>query len=340
MAEAIEQITEDWTLSQLIHMPVEDNQSLVNYFFVNSKMICVYSDFTVQEIDLNLQEVTKTFNLQEIEGFEISEEVEEDKAIAFVLEKDVMLVSIACVTQVHIFEYSEDEEKLLNYIACVPKSNVSTLLFVDYHLLMVQDLKENDKILISCWDPDSESVQHSSEIERDTSGSKAILQSGSECIYFTQGLSLGKIGIPSMEIIFKVDSGHSEPIIDMEVTNMNQIITSSKDTDIRFFNIFNGQKAGQPLQDMECDHLSSQGIYLLTRIGNGEAMLVWKILPTGGVEECPVGEVDLNSGDSQNTIKFCMKSGVSMNQEGQEVDNLVMMNLLPSHVKFDKITRS
>lgn len=142
MAEAIEQISEDWTLATLINFSIEKNQMLVDYYFVNSKMICVYDDFTVQEIDIKSQEITKSFNLQEIEGFEISDEVELDKAIAFALEKDVMLVSVACVTQVHIFEFVEEEERFLNHIAVVKKENITALHFVDYHLIMVQDEKE------------------------------------------------------------------------------------------------------------------------------------------------------------------------------------------------------
>jgi len=54
--------------------------------------------------------VSKSYNLQEIEGFEISEDVEEDKVMAFSLEKDVQLVSVACMCNVHVFEYSEDNE--------------------------------------------------------------------------------------------------------------------------------------------------------------------------------------------------------------------------------------
>lgn len=48
----VEIMTEDWVLSTLIKVPLEPNQILVNYFFLNSKMVCLYSDFTVQEIDI------------------------------------------------------------------------------------------------------------------------------------------------------------------------------------------------------------------------------------------------------------------------------------------------
>jgi len=52
-------------------------------------MLCIFEDFQVQEIDLKNKCISKSYNLQEIEGFEISEEVEEDKVISFSLEKDV-----------------------------------------------------------------------------------------------------------------------------------------------------------------------------------------------------------------------------------------------------------
>jgi len=61
----------------------------VNWFFLNTRMLLIYETFEVQEIELKSQEVVRSYNLQEIEGFEISEDAEEDKVVAFVVEKDV-----------------------------------------------------------------------------------------------------------------------------------------------------------------------------------------------------------------------------------------------------------
>jgi len=75
------------------------------------------------------------------------------------------------------------------------------------------------------------------------------------------------------------------------------------------------------MEEMECDHLAVNGLHLLTRIGQGEAMLVWKMLPTGGVDENPVGEVELNEEDrneQQNSLMFQMKGGVTVNPEGED----------------------
>jgi hypothetical protein len=63
--------------------------------------------------------VIKDYNLQEIEGFEVSEDAEDDRVLAFSLEKDVQLVGISCLDAVHIFEYSEDEELSLTHVAKV-----------------------------------------------------------------------------------------------------------------------------------------------------------------------------------------------------------------------------
>jgi len=56
---------------------------------------------------------------------------------------------------------------------------------------------------------------------KDVSSSKIILQPGIECIYFTAGSLLGKMELPSMNLIYKVESGHKGPIVDMVVTLMN-----------------------------------------------------------------------------------------------------------------------
>jgi hypothetical protein len=98
-----------------------------------------------------------------------------------------------------------------------------------------------------CWDPDSGESTAKAEIERERNGSQVLVQPGSECIYFAAGVMLSKIEVPTMNTIFKVETGHKDEIIDLAVTSQGQIITTSKDSDIRFSNVFNGHKVGQPL---------------------------------------------------------------------------------------------
>lgn len=78
------------------------------------------------------------------------------------------------------------------------------------------------------WDPESASIQAESEIERDPNADqKVLIHPGSECIYFTSGAQIGKIEVPSLRTLFKVESGHKGAIIDFVVSSYNQIITTS-----------------------------------------------------------------------------------------------------------------
>lgn len=93
-------------------------------------------------MDLDTRQVSKSYNLQEIEGFEISEEAEEDKVVAFALEKDVQLLGVVCVDAVHIFEYSEDTENSLSHVTCVSQPDIIKIVFVDYHIVMEKKVKD------------------------------------------------------------------------------------------------------------------------------------------------------------------------------------------------------
>ena len=119
-----------------------DDSKLVDFFFLNTKMVCIFESFQVHEIDIASKIVEKSYNLQEIEGFEISEELEDDRVTAFALEKDVQLLSVACLTNVHIFEYSEEEENSLTHVAKIEKADIEQLIFVGYYLVMQQNLKD------------------------------------------------------------------------------------------------------------------------------------------------------------------------------------------------------
>ena len=51
--------------------------------------MAIFENFEVREIDLRTKEISKSYNLQEIEGFELDEEIENPKVRAFALEKDI-----------------------------------------------------------------------------------------------------------------------------------------------------------------------------------------------------------------------------------------------------------
>lgn len=113
---------EEWIPEKFITIP--SDSKLVDFSFSGTHMICIFENYVVQEVEMATKKVHKTYNLQEIEGFEIDEEVEHDKIKAFSFEKDVQLLSVACMTKVHIFEYSEEGDISLSHIACVDHANI------------------------------------------------------------------------------------------------------------------------------------------------------------------------------------------------------------------------
>jgi len=100
------------------------------------------------------------------------------------------------------------------------------------------------------------------------------------------------------------------------------------------------------MEEMECDHLASQGIHLLTRVGRGteRTMLVWRMKPNGGVEENPLDEVEYGEEDrilADKALSFTMKSGVMANAEndGRDTEQLVMMYASLDYVNFKVLTQ-
>ena len=90
---------------------------------------------------------------------------------------------------------------------------------------------------------------------------------------------------------------------------------------------------------MECDHIAINNLHLLTRIGNGEAMLVWRLKPDGGVFENPVGEVQLTQ-SNEKEMGFAMKGVVLASESGEDKEELVMMHRFEDYVKFNQLTKS
>ena len=73
-------------------------------------------------------------------------------------------------------------------------------------------------------------------------------------------------------------------------------------------------------------------------------MLVWKLKENGGVDENPVGEVELNEEDrreAEKAEKFTMKGGVFANPDGgEDTEELVMMHRYENYVKFNRLTQT
>ena len=142
-------------------------------------------------------------------------------------------MGVACDDCVHVFEFDEeagDEETGLSYVTKLEMPNVSKMIFVEYHLVLMQE--DGTTVTLGCADLDSASVENAETITKPSADTKIILRSGVDAtdtaaIFFANGTQLGKIEVPAMKTCFMVESGHTSAIQAMSVANQHgQIITA------------------------------------------------------------------------------------------------------------------
>lgn len=54
---------EEWVQSNFIDLPILEKGKLVEWFFLNTRMLLLYDTFEVQEIELASKEVLRSYNL-------------------------------------------------------------------------------------------------------------------------------------------------------------------------------------------------------------------------------------------------------------------------------------
>ena len=184
---------DEWVQEHMITVPQEDS-ALVDFYFINSRMILISEAFDVQEIDLTSKKVVKFYNLQEIEGFEINEDLEEDKLRTFTLDKDVMLVAVALQTSVILFEYCEEEELSLTFLTKIDAEleSVTSMEFVGYSLIILQDI-DDQNVKVHCYDLEQEAIRGSLDLAKQ--GGSVQIKAANEAFMFTAGTQLGKVDI-------------------------------------------------------------------------------------------------------------------------------------------------
>ena len=219
-------LQEEWVSENFLDLVNAESSKLVDYHFKASKLMCMFENFDVMEIDLVTKNI-KTYNLQEIENFEISEEVEEDKVISFALEKDIQLVGVSCVDRVHYFEYTEEDDTM-SHVACIEKANIIEVLFVNYSMSLVQKADEGFNFFL--FDMENQEIKAEYTIAKPSPESQLQVAGGSECIYFAIGTQIGKVELISDNTAFqesyKIESGHTKQILDITLTDLGQIITT------------------------------------------------------------------------------------------------------------------
>ena len=111
---------------------------------------------------------------------------------------------------------------------------------------------------------------------------------------------------------------------------MLYIYVRGDDLSLRLFDADQGLELIEPQEEMECDSLALQGYHLVTRCGNGLAMMIFKY--TDGDEkldeqdyiECEEEFGGIPSGDfDEDGNRFLMKGNLKVTLEGTEYNMIL-----------------
>jgi hypothetical protein len=98
------------------------------------------------------------------------------------------------------------------------------MFFVQYMLVLVQRLDEGE-VTVSTFDLESGITEGSLKIPCQSTAS-LMIEPGNECFYFVTGSEIGKIEVPALQESFRVSTGHAEPICDLSLSSLGQLITT------------------------------------------------------------------------------------------------------------------
>lgn len=158
----------------------------------------------------------------------------------------------------------------LTYESKIPAQNATFMGLVEGHLVL---LIQNCEFI--CYGmPDGEEVN---KIQVASQDSPLInVKACREGFVFVQEGNIGYIRVPSLEMIYFMESGHEGDIIDFEVSD-SCIFTTGADSTIRVFDLQTGHLTLEPLEDMECSDLTWHEESLLVRCGDGSAIIVFRV---------------------------------------------------------------
>lgn len=114
------------------------------------------------------------------------------------------------------------------HVACIDKANIIEVLFVNYSMTLVQKADEGFNFFL--FDMENHEIKAEYSVSKPSPESQLQVVGGSECIYFAIGSQIGKVELTSDNAAFqeqyKIESGHTNQILDITLTDLGQLITT------------------------------------------------------------------------------------------------------------------
>ena len=177
---------------------------LIDYDYLDKKFVCIFQNFVIQLFDLESSMMTKEINLLEANGIE---KAENEIALSVGLDKELCMLALASNEGIYLVDY-QDEYSLINKIEVKDTLDVC---FCSFNIVTFQ--KEGEKqFKISSYQFEDEPPSETGSYQLE--GFDVLIKTFGDSVFFVCDNQIGRLSVPDMQLVFKVETLHTDTIID------------------------------------------------------------------------------------------------------------------------------
>ena len=191
----------NWNLEDVVGLPVSDGQRVVDFDSIEERLLVVFDNLKLVEVNIQSKQVINEFQLSEVEG---ADQLVGQKATSFAMFKDLNMLAISTEQSVFFFTYEEGE---LMFLKVLDLPRVCQVCFIELYVVLVQESEDATEATILAYQLDGDEPDGQISI-RQFMGRKVKITPGDNAIFFATGSLIGKITVPEMELEFQEESGH------------------------------------------------------------------------------------------------------------------------------------
>ena len=146
--------------------------------------------------------MVQELNVATLDG--AAEHMQSQRAIAFAMYKELNMIAVSTSSSFHMFDCEKAE---IEHFKALPLQNVQQICFVDQYFVVMTEDEDSSEACLYCYQLEDEEPEGQIKI-KEFLGQKVWIKSGDQSVCFSTGSQIGRIEVPSMELMFQEDAGH------------------------------------------------------------------------------------------------------------------------------------
>ena len=114
------------------------------------------------------------------------------------------MITVSTESSFHMFDCEKGE---IEHFKMLPLQNVQQICFVSEYFVVMTEDEDNSEACLYCYQIEDEAPEGQMKI-KEFLGQKVWIKSGDQSVVFSTGSQIGRIEVPSMELMFQEDAGH------------------------------------------------------------------------------------------------------------------------------------